>query len=213
MPTLLLTGFEPFHTYPSNPSTDVLEAIKKEPFEAFSLLTCQLPVEPSRAKQDLLSILKNDQPDAVLMMGLSAGIPYVTLERVAVNMMDFEYPDNNGCIYRNQPIIDEENAATAYLSTLPLDDIQATWKNLEIPSRISNSAGLYLCNLVMYQALHYLKAQNKKIPCGFLHLPASPNVALAEKSHKQPIPYLPVSEMTRAVRAALLTIMQNQSCI
>lgn len=209
MPTLLLTGFEPFHTYPSNPSTDVLEAIAEESFEAFSILTCQLSVEPDYAKRDLLRILKNDQPDAVLMMGLSAGLPYLTLERVAVNMMHFEYPDNNGCIYRNQPIIDEENAPTAYLSTLPLDEIQATWKALEIPSKISNSAGLYLCNLVMYQALHYLKTQHKNVPCGFLHLPASPKVALAAESYKQPIPYLPVSEMTRAVHAALLTIMQS----
>lgn len=211
MSKFLLTCFEPFHTYSSNPSCDVLEEVVKEPFEDFTTVTCCLPVVPDQAKQDLLSALEDHQPDAILMMGLSAGIPHMTLERVAINKMDFRYPDNQGDLCQNQPVIDNQDAPVAYLSTLPLEDIKKAWQELEIPSIISNSAGLYLCNFVMYQALHQLQTQQSHLPCGFLHLPASPAIAMSIKSSESPIPYLPLDEMVRAVRSAMTTIMQNQS--
>lgn len=211
MPTFLLTCFEPFHTYSSNPSCDVLEEVIKNPFESFTIVTCCLPVEPNQAKQSLLRALECDRPHAVLMMGLSAGTPQMTLERVAINKMDFKYPDNHGHLYQNCPVIDDQDAPAAYLSTLPLESIQAAWQALEIPSMISNSAGLYLCNFVMYQALHQLKMQQQNIPCGFLHLPASPAIAMSTKPSAPPMPYLPLGEMVRAVRSAMMVMMQDQS--
>ena len=102
-----------------------------------------------------------------------------------------------------RPAHDHEAAPAAYLSTLPLRGILSAWREADIPGVISNSAGLYLCNLVMYQALHYLHETNAAHrPCGFLHVPANPAVALAVPEDRPAMPYLPQSEITRAVRIA-----------
>lgn len=46
------------------------------------------------------------------------------------------------------------------------------------PSEISNTAGTYLCNNVMYEALHYVNTTNSSIISGFIHIPASHELAI-----------------------------------
>ncbi|OLS41149.1 hypothetical protein [Bacillus sp. MRMR6] len=44
------------------------------------------------------------------------------------------------------------------------------------PAKISNTAGTYLCNNIMYLNLH-----EYKIPAGFIHIPASHSLAIHSK--------------------------------
>ncbi|WP_027459437.1 pyroglutamyl-peptidase I [Deinococcus murrayi] len=203
MPTLLLTGFEPFHTHPVNPSAEAADALDGLELGGVRVRSALLPVEPHAAAQALRGLLATHPPDAVLLSGLAAGRPQVTLERVAVNVMDFRIPDNAGRTYRDAPACAEAGAPTAYLSTLPLRPILAAWREAGIPGDISNTAGLYVCNFVMYHALHHLAQQGRAhVPCGFLHVPANAAVALAVPEDRPALPYLPQSEITRAVRGA-----------
>ncbi|WP_278914602.1 pyroglutamyl-peptidase I [Deinococcus wulumuqiensis] len=209
MPTLLLTGFEPFHTHPDNPSAHAARELHGTELPGgWHVHSELLPVEPHAAGATLTRLLGERAPDAVLLTGLAAGRPHVTLERVAVGVMDFRIPDNAGQTYQDQPI--RADAPAAHLATLPLRAVLAAWRGAEIPGDISNSAGLYVCNFVLYHALHWLSEQGRgAVPCGFLHVPANAAVALAVPTDRPPLPYLPQSEITRAVRVAAETIAER----
>lgn len=211
MPTLLLTGFEPFHTHPDNPSARAAQALDGlELPGGWQVHSALLPVEPHAAADMLLPLLDRLRPDAVLLTGLAAGRPQVTLERVAVNVMDFDIPDNAGRTYRDAPAHTHAQAPAAMLSTLPLRAIQAAWEAAEVPGHISNTAGLYVCNFVMYRALRHLEETGRAgVPCGFLHVPANAAVALAVPQGRPPVPYLPQQEITRAVRLAAETLTRG----
>lgn len=47
-----------------------------------------------------------------------------------------------------------------------------------LPANISNTEGTYLCNNVMYEALRYAKMNNLEVPMGFIHIPASHELAI-----------------------------------
>ena len=207
MRTLLLTGFEPFHTHPDNPSARAAQALGGLEIGEVRVISALLPVEPDAAGRSLDTLLDAHRPDAVLMTGLAAGRPQMTLERVGVNVMDFDIPDNAGQVYRDTPIRPDDGAPPAYLSTLPLRDVLAAWRDEGIPGHISNTAGLYVCNFVLYHARHRLtQAGRADVPCGFLHVPANAAVALAWPGDRPPLPYLPQDEITRAVEVAVRTI-------
>ncbi|AWT35333.1 pyrrolidone-carboxylate peptidase [Deinococcus arenae] len=198
MPTLLLTGFEPFHTHPVNPSSVAAQALHGRTLGGHVIEGALLPVEPGAACERLSALLAQVQPDAVLLTGLASGRPQVTLERVAVNVMDYRIPDNAGRQYQDVPVV--ADAPAAYLSTLPLRATLRAWRDAGIPGGISDTAGTFVCNTVMFHALHALHAAGREdVPCGFLHLPANAEVALAEP---KPVPYLPQEELTRAVEVA-----------
>ena len=201
MPTLLLTGFEPFHTHPTNPSAQAAEALNGLEVGELRVRSALLPVEPHAAGDALRALLDRHAPDAVLLTGLAAGRPQATVERVALNVMDFVIPDNAGQTYRDQPAEPDASAPAAYLSTLPLRAILEAWRAGGIPGAISNTAGLYVCNFVLYRTLHHLACSGRsQVPCGFLHVPANAEVALAVPEDRPALPYLPQEEITRAVR-------------
>ncbi|MEW6421572.1 MAG: pyroglutamyl-peptidase I [Deinococcota bacterium] len=203
MSTLLLTGFEPFHTHPVNPSAQAAEALSGQKVGPADVRSALLPVEPHAAETQLRTLLDEGQPDAVLLIGLAAGRPQVTVERVALNVMDFRIPDNTGQTYRDHPACADAGAPAAYLSTLPLRALLDAWRSAGIPGDISNTAGLYLCNFVLYCALHHLSVTGRRhVPCGFLHVPANAEVALAVPEDRPALPYLPQAEITRAVQVA-----------
>ena len=113
------------------------------------------------------------QPNAVITIGQAGGRPDITVERVGINIDDFRIPDNKG----NQPI--DEPVVTggpvAYWATLPIKKMVANVKAQGIPASVSNSAGTYVCNHLLYGLLHYLTTQGKTaIPAGFIHIPYLP---------------------------------------
>ena len=65
-----------------------------------------------------------------------------------------------------------------YFSTLPIRSMVDELIKQGLPAAISNTAGTYLCNNVMYEALHYAKMNNLDMPCGFIHIPASHELAI-----------------------------------
>jgi pyroglutamyl-peptidase len=205
---ILLTGFEPFGGSRSNPSQQVaadldgliLPGLNQQGARVVSAL---LPVDAARAPAALDALLKQHQPDAVLLTGLASGRAQLSLERVALNVMDFRLPDNAGQIHSEQPI--SQGGPDALLSTLPLRSILAAWRAAGLPGYVSDTAGLYLCNLVMYHVRLRLSRSRvgPAVPAGFLHLPACEQLALESAS---PLPYLPQLELTRGVRLALETL-------
>ncbi|MEO1290431.1 MAG: hypothetical protein AAFV93_22015 [Chloroflexota bacterium] len=89
---------------------------------------------------------------------------------MAININDASIPDNEGKLKQGQQIVPD--APVGYWSTLPLEMMYDSISMAKIPVKYSNHAGAYLCNHVMYRALHYLAMTGKAdIPCGFIHVP------------------------------------------
>ena len=165
---ILVTGFDPFGGEKVNPA---LEAVKSLPSEIHGaeIHWVEIPTVFYKAAEVLETAIVRFQPDAVLCIGQAGGRASLTPERVAINQDDARIPDNQG----NQPIdtpirLDGE---AAYFSTFPIKAMVQAIKEEGLPATVSNTAGTFVCNHLMYQALYLA---NKKFPhmrAGFMHIP------------------------------------------
>lgn len=195
---ILLTGFEPFGGSPVNPSEQVVKALAADPPAGIDLLTAILPVERAAGPQALLDAVQASRPQAVLCLGEASRRAVVSIERVAINLLDYRIPDNSGEQCVDQPIFADGPAAC--FVTLPVRAMLAAVLAAGIPAELSLSAGAYLCNQVLYTLLHLRPA----IPAGFIHLPALPRQAAAQGLA---MPSMSLESSAAAVRAALQAIL------
>jgi pyroglutamyl-peptidase len=163
---VLVTGFTTFGEHEVNPSRLIVEALAQRHSD---IQTAVLPVEYRTSGELICDLIRQYQPDAVIMLGLAARRSAINLERFALNVDDASLPDNAGEIRNGQIIV--EDGPAAYVSTLPLDVMRSALMARDVPTVISNHAGAYLCNHVFYVVRHYLEQTGLHIPCGFIHVP------------------------------------------
>ncbi len=204
---ILISGFTTFHYHRINPSEELVRAIENEVFDGVNLTTCVLPVDQNQAPKQLLAHYQHCQPDGVLLLGLASGRHKISLERVAINLMDFNMPDNAGLLLKEQPIISEGPAA--YFTTLPLRQILAALYTNNIPAEISLSAGSFICNQVFYVIMHEISIGQKPVKAGFIHLPALPEIS---NSASDKTPLIPLDQMVQAVRIIINQISNCSRC-
>ncbi|MGI8385739.1 pyroglutamyl-peptidase I [Robertmurraya sp. P23] len=178
MKKLLLTGFEPFLNHPINPTEELVLRLDGAQIGEYEVKGVLLPVDFEKAPVAILEAVREFSPDAVLSLGLAAGRTEMTPERIAINCRDGA-ADNSGRALVDSKIV--ENGADGYFSTLPIRILVDALNEKGYPARISNSAGTYLCNNVMYIVLHELKEKQVDIPAGFVHVPASHELVIDEK--------------------------------
>jgi len=206
---VLVTGFEPFAGYRVNPSSMVVERLFREGVawgDSLELYTAILPVSFKRAGKTLQELLGEYRPDIYVGLGVAAGIPYIAVERVAVNIMDARIPDNDG----EQPIdepIDPEGPA-AYFATLPIKAIVKRLRENGIPAAVSNTAGTFLCNYVAYLSLHHSRIHGYPRRAGFIHLPLLPEQAAEKREGCSIQASMSLDLMVKAVKIALETTME-----
>ena len=178
MKKLLLTGFEPFLNHPINPTEEIVLRLNGAQIASYEVKGVLLPVDFEKAPVAVLEAFREISPDAVLSLGLAAGRSHITPERIAINCRDGA-ADNSGRAWTDSKIV--EGGADGYFSTLPIRAFVEVLNKRGYPAAISNSAGTYLCNNIMYTVLHELKAIEKEIPAGFVHMPASHELVIDEK--------------------------------
>lgn len=190
MKKLLLSGFEPFLGFSINPTESIVKELDGKVIGHYQVHGLLLPVDFENAGPKILQEMENVQPDAVISLGLAAGRSSITPERIAVNCRDGE-ADNKGVALQDSPII--QNAPDGYFSTLPIRKMVNVLNENGYPAKISDTAGTYLCNNVMYTVLH---ATGKCLPSGFVHIPASHELAVA---YKKEMPSWSQKDLTRAI--------------
>jgi pyroglutamyl-peptidase len=168
---MLLTGFESYGGRSLNPAEQVVKRLTGTEIRGVRISGHTLPVDYSELGPRIGALLEEVRPRAVICLGLWPGTPMLRIERVAVNIADFEIPDNVGHMTRG-PVV--EGGAEAYLSTLPIHAIQHRLLDAGIPARLSASAGTFLCNALMYHAMRACAEHAPATPCGFIHLPYVP---------------------------------------
>lgn len=120
----------------------------------------------------------------------------LALERVAVNVLDFPIPDNDGSQPTDDPVV--QGGPAAYFSSLPIKAILTAWKEAGIPGYVSNTAGTYVCNQTFYASMHLSKERGYR--AGVIHVPYLPEQA-AEVGDGAPSMSLEL--MVRAAEVAL----------
>lgn len=165
---ILVTGFDPFGGEKVNPA---LEAVKSLPSEIHGaeIHWVEIPTVFYRSAEVLEAEIVRFQPDAVLCIGQAGGRASLTPERVAINQDDARIPDNQG----NQPVDTpiRLDGQAAYFSTLPIKAMVQAIKEEGLPATVSNTAGTFVCNHLMYQALYLADKKFPHMRAGFMHIP------------------------------------------
>ncbi len=175
--TILLTGYNPYRNAPDfNPTGVLARELDGRAVGGMRIVGAQIPVAVEDAGPRLRRLLGRVDPDAALAMGVAPGRPVMSVERVAVNVLDFRVPDNRGRRYRDQAI--RRGGPDAYLSTLPIRPILSALRRQKIPAELSDTAGTYLCNFAMYTLLDGFSSAGKRGPAGFIHVPQVPEASL-----------------------------------
>ncbi len=189
MKTLLITGFEPFGGESINPSW---EAVKQLPDAVgdYTLYKLGLPTVYGKAPEILLRKADEIRPDVIICVGQAGGRDAVTPERIGVNIRAARIADNAGILPDGDRI--KADGPAAYFSTLPVEKIRDTIRAAGIPAAVSNSAGTFVCNDVLYSLLHHYAGTD--VRCGFIHVPWLP---------EQGEPNLPLEDTAKALEAAI----------
>ena len=172
---ILVTSFEPFGGSDTNISQRVLDAIQAD------VAKLLLPVSFRRAPEVLNEAIEQFQPDVIIAMGQATEGDKIRLERLAINMMDSAKGDNDGYLPAEELICPE--APLALKTSLPVKQLCADCISAGFPTKVSNSAGLYVCNCIYFEALR--RTPNSL----FVHIPKNMDVETAKQTINQLIKY------------------------
>lgn len=200
--TLLLTGFEPFLDFPINPTEEIVKALDGKQVGNFKIIGKILPVDFHSSGEIVINYFNEVNPDAVVSLGLAGGRFKITPERIAINCNDGA-ADNAGNKYQGIKI--KNDGPDGLFSTLPVQLIVDHLNKKQFPAEVSNSAGTYLCNNVMYNMLYELKKRELSIPSGFIHIPASHE--LAAKHSK--LPSWSQNDLIDSIKLAIEVLSEN----
>lgn len=196
VPRILLAGFEPFGADPTNPSWDAVAPLQGACIGGHRVETRCLPVAFETALTALRQALDAVRPRLVLCVGLAGGREGLSLERVAINVIDARIADNLGAQPVDAPVV--EGGPAAYFSRLPIKAMRAALQAQGLPAHISQTAGTYVCNQVFYGACHLLR-RRRGVRAGLIHVPYSPVLAALHPGQ----PALAVETVTQALRICL----------
>ena len=192
MKKLLITGFDPFGGESINPSWEAVRLLPKTVGD-FELCKLQIPTVFGLAGQTVLKKAEELRPDVIICVGQAGGRAAVTPERVGINVRDARITDNAGAAPKDEPII--PGGPDGYFSTLPVKTMIAAINEAGLPGAISNTAGTFVCNDVLYTLLHHYRGT--QVRCGFIHVPVLP---------QQGTPSLALEDTAKALVAAITAL-------
>ena len=205
MRRVLLTGFEAFGTTPVNPAEQVARHLDGEQIEGAQILSRTVPNTFFTCIEVVRAAIEEVQPDVVVMMGEYGGRAMITVERIAQNLNDgtrYGLHDNAGKLL--QDVLTAPDGPAAYRSTLPIRAMVRAMRQAGIPSDISDAAGTFCCNHLMYGILHHIAVEGLNLRAGWVHLPHLPEVAALEPNLNAPS--MSVETAATGLRAAIAAI-------
>ena len=197
---LLLTAFDPFGGDAINPA---LEAVKlvADKIGRFDIVKLEVPTVFRKSIDTVAKAIEEEKPDVVLCIGQAGGRFEITPERVAINVDDARIKDN-------EPIDIKifEDGENAYFTTLPIKAMVEAIREANLPAAVSNTAGTFVCNHLMYGVLYTLAKKYPHIKGGFTHVPFIP----AQVARRTPVaPYMALEDIKRGLEAAIAAIDKN----
>lgn len=203
MKKVLITGFDPFGGEAVNPALEAVKLIADE-IKGYEIVKLEVPTVFNKSIDTLRKAVKEVEPELVLCIGQAGGRFNISIERVAINYDDARIPDNEG----NRPIDKKiyEDGENAYFSNLPIRAMLKNVMNNDIPASISNTAGTFVCNHLMYGLLYLINKEHPNIKGGFIHVPYLPKQAIGKKN----TPYMSVADIVKALECAIEAAIDNK---
>ena len=198
---ILVTGFDPFGGESINPA---IESVKRLPdtIEGAEIIKLEIPTVCYKSLDVIKEAVKKYNPDVVVSVGQAGSRCDITVERVGINITDCRIQDNEGNQLVDEPIYADGPAA--YFSTLPIKAMVNAIKAGNIPASVSDSAGTFVCNHVMYGVSYLLAHEYEGKKSGFIHIPFLPQQVLDKKGMPSMTLECIVDGLTRALAAIVL---------
>lgn len=194
VPTILLTGFDPFGNSGPNPSWLIAQALSGQRISGHTVVSAQLSTVFDQSLCQMNAHIERYQPTITLCLGLAGGRAALSIERIGININDARIPDNAGCQPIDTPVV--PGGPAAYFASVPIKAMMQAVRRSGVPCEISQTAGSFVCNHVLYGLMHQLAcgAGPQGARGGFIHVPWATG---------QGAPHLPLRTMVRGVYAAL----------
>lgn len=198
---ILVAAFDPFGGEKINPALEAVKLLADE-IAGAEIVKLEIPTVFHKSAETLREKALEVKPDMILCVGQAGGRFAITPERVAINQDDARIPDNED----NQPIdvSIQEDGAPAYFATLPIKAMVEKIKAAGVPAAVSNSAGTFVCNHIMYQALYLAEKELDNIQAGFIHVPFIPE-QVVDKPEK---PAMSLEDIAKGLTAALEAMVE-----
>jgi pyroglutamyl-peptidase len=191
---VLLTGFDAFGGQAVNPSGLAVQALHGRRIAGHRVVAAQLPTAFGTAPQQLHALMNTHRPALVICMGQAGGRSGLSLERVAINLIDARIADNAQAQPVDEPVV--AGGPAAYFSTLPVKAMLAALQHEALPAEVSQTAGTFVCNQLFYALMHQLATRRgwRRVRGGFIHVPWLP---------EQGAPSMPLADIVRGLRLAV----------
>lgn len=203
---ILITGFDPFGGEAINPA---LEAVKQLPDNILDakIIKVEIPTVFNKSAETLEKLIADHKPNVVICVGQAGGRFTVTPERVAINIDDARIKDNDG----NQPIDIpiRKDGAPAYFSNLPIKAMVKNMVDNGFPAAVSNTAGTFVCNHIMYNVLYLIDKKYPSMRGGFIHVPYIPNQVIGKAN----TPFMSLTNISKCLELSIEAIIKNDSDI
>ncbi len=201
---VLVTGFDPFEKETINPAFEAVKLLPDDIKEA-KIIKLEIPTSFERSKIEIEKYIEEHNPDIVICVGQAGGRNDITIEKVAINLLEARIEDNDG--YKPSDLSIREDGETAYFTNLPIKGMVSHIRENGIPASISYTAGTFVCNSVMYNLLYLIDKKYKNIKGGFIHVPYLPSQVIS----KNPIPSSMSLEMiAKAIELSIEAILLNK---
>ena len=199
---VLITGFDPFGGESINPA---LEAVKKLPDTicGAEIIKLEIPTVFRKSLEKIEENIIKHNPDIVISVGQAGGRAEITPERVAINIDDARIPDNDSKQPIDLPIF--EDGENAYFSNLPIKAMVQEVRDGGIPAVVSNTAGTFVCNHVMYGILYMASKKYPNIKGGFIHVPYIPSQVI----NKPNTPSMSLDDIAKGLELCIKGVVTN----
>ncbi|APV52602.1 pyroglutamyl-peptidase I [Betaproteobacteria bacterium GR16-43] len=199
---MLVTGFEPFGGETTNPSWDLCDLLPPS-IGGVRVETLMVPCRFRTAIEVVATALQMLNPELLVCVGQAGGRDRLSFERVGINVDDARIPDNAGERPIDQPIA--VNGPPAYFATLPVKAMAQAARAAGVPAEVSNTAGTFVCNHLLYGVLHFIALSGMGTRAGFVHVP----FADAQVADKPGQASMAVATMARGIEAAIAAALEH----
>ncbi|WP_163689304.1 pyroglutamyl-peptidase I [Mycolicibacterium gadium] len=202
MPTVLVTGFGPYAMSPVNPAQLTAEALDGQVIAGAKVVSRIVPGAYFTSISATVQLVEDEQPELLIMLGEFGGRSMITVERLAQNVSDcarYGVADTAGKVLGGEPTAPE--GPVAYWATTPNRAMVLAMRRAGVPADLSDAAGTFVCNHLMYGMLHHIATNALTTRAGWIHLPFLPEVAALDQNLGAPS--MSVETMTTGLAAAI----------
>lgn len=199
---VLVTAFDPFGGETINPALEAVSLLPNK-IAGADVIKLTVPTVFVKSASIVAEAMAQHHPDAVLCIGQAGGRTAITPERIAINVDDARMADNEGNQPVDKPII--SGGPNAYFATLPIKAVVQAIAEEDLPAAVSNTAGTFVCNHLMYHVLHLAEEKYRYMLCGFIHVPY-----LTEQAQRQNLPCfgMELKDIVRGLIAAITAVVK-----